>query len=144
MKVDMLKNMSTFLYNSIGGGYMGRPKGGTNRKWTAEEKYQLIQEYLASGIGINSFAAKHDISNGLFFSWLNKYYDTGFEGLKRKQGSGNKFSALHTSKSLSDTERLQLIIAKQEIEIERLKKGYFVKGVGASKEFVTTNDASLK
>ena len=123
---------------------MGRPKGGRNRKWTAEQKYQLIQEYLASGIGINSFADRHDISRRLFFSWLNKYYENGFEGLKRKQGSGNKFAAIHTSKSLDETERLQLIIAKQEIEIERLKKGYFVKGVGVSKEFVIINDANLK
>lgn len=144
MKVDMLKNMSTFLYNDIGGGYMGRPKGGKNRKWTAEQKYQLIQEYLASGIGVNSFADSYEISRRLFFSWLNKYYEKGFEGLKRKQGSGNKFAALHTSKSLNETERLQLIIAKQEIEIERLKKGYIVKGVGANKVFVTINNANLK
>ena len=123
---------------------MGRPKGGTNRRWTAEEKYQLIQEYLASGVGLNSFAAKHGISRGLFFSWLNKYYDNGFDGLKRKQGSGNRFFALYTSKSLGETERLQLIIAKQEVEIERLKKGYIVKGVGANKVFVTINDANLK
>ena len=105
---------------------MGRPKGGRNRKWTAEQKYQLIQEYLASGIGVNSFADSYKISRRLFFSWLNK------------------FSAIYKSKSLYETERLQLIIAKQEIEIERLKKGYFVKGVGANKEFVITNDANLK
>lgn len=132
------------MYNDIGGGNMGRPKGGTNRKWTAEQKYELIQKYLASGIGINSFADKHRISRRLFFSWLNKYYENGLEGLKRKPKSGNKFAALHTSKSLSETDHLQLIIAKQEIEIERLKKGYIVKGVGANKVFVTINDANLK
>ena len=58
---------------------MGRPKGGKNRKWTAEQKYQLIQEYLASGIGVNSFADSYEISRRLFFSWLNKYYEKGFE-----------------------------------------------------------------
>lgn len=132
------------MYNDIGGGHVGRPKGGTNRKWTAEQKYQLIQEYLASGLGVNPFADKHGISRRLFFSWLNKYYENGLEGLKRKPGSGNKFAAIHTSKSLDETERLQLIIAKQEIEIERLKKGYIVKGVGANKVFVTINDVNLK
>lgn len=132
------------MYNDIGGDHMGRPKGGTNRKWTAEQKFQLIQDYLLSDIGFKPFADNHGISRSLFQSWLNKYYENGFEGLNRKQGSGNKFAALHTSKSLSETERLQLIIAKQEIEIERLKKGYFVKGVGANKVFVTIKDANLK
>ena len=44
----------------------------------------------------------------------------------------------------TEIERLRLIIAKQEIEIERLKKEYFVKGDGAKKEFVITKDVSLK
>ena len=58
--------------------------------------------------------------------------------------TGNPFAALHTSKSMSEVERLKLLVAKQEIEINRLKKGYIVKGVGVNKEFVITNDASSK
>jgi len=33
---------------------------------------------------------------------------------------------------------------KKDIEIERLKKGYSVKGVGAQKEFVTIKDVNTK
>jgi hypothetical protein len=51
---------------------------------------------------------------------------------------------LHTSKSLSREERLELENLKLRIENERLKKGYMVKGVGVSKEFVTTLDANTK
>ena len=54
------------------------------------------------------------------------------------------FSALHTSKSLSKNERLILLVEKLQIENERLKKGYTVKGVGADKEFVTTKDLNSK
>jgi hypothetical protein len=36
------------------------------------------------------------------------------------------------------------MVAKQEVEILRLKKGYQVKGGGADKVFVTTSDASIK
>ena len=68
----------------------------------------------------------------------------GEKGLENKKKTGNVFSALHTSKSLSEVERLRLLVAKQEIEIERLKKGYTVKGVGANKGFATTNGVSLK
>ena len=36
------------------------------------------------------------------------------------------------------------VVAKLEIENERLKKGYLVKGAGAAKEYVTGRDKSLK
>ena len=64
--------------------------------------------------------------------------------LETKHKPGNKYAALWTSKSLTEEERLRLIIQKQEIEIERLKKGYLTKGVGVNKEFVTIQDVSSK
>lgn len=70
--------------------------------------------------------------------------DEGEEGLKNKIKPGNPYSALHTSKSLTELERLKLIVARQEVEIEGLKKGYYVKGDGTRKEFVITKDVSLK
>ena len=56
----------------------------------------------------------------------------------------NRFSALHSSKSLSENERLLLLVEKLQIENERLKKGYIVKGDGADKEFVTTKDLNSR
>ena len=43
-----------------------------------------------------------------------------------------------------ELERLRLMVAKLEIENERLKKGYWVEGVGANKVFVTEPDKSTK
>lgn len=37
--------------------------------------------------------------------------------------NGNPYAALHRSKSLSEVDRLRLLVAKQEVEIARLKKG---------------------
>lgn len=54
------------------------------------------------------------------------------------------FSALHNSKSLTEVDRLKLELLKRDVEIERLKKGYQVKGVGANKEFVTLKGKSFK
>ncbi|MDE8314802.1 ArsR family transcriptional regulator [Erysipelothrix rhusiopathiae] len=68
----------------------------------------------------------------------------GKEGLKNKKKTGNRFSALHTSKSLTEIERLLLEILKQDIEIARLKKGYHVKGVGVNQAFVTLKDKNSK
>ena len=61
-----------------------------------------------------------------------------------KLRTGNRFSALHASKSLTEEERLRLTVEKLQIENERLKKGYIVKGVGASKEFVTLRDLNSR
>ena len=60
------------------------------------------------------------------------------------RGKGNPYAALHTSKSLTEVERLKLENMKLKIENERLKKGYLVKGVGANKEFVTTSEKNMK
>ena len=58
--------------------------------------------------------------------------------------SERNLQALHRSKNLSELERLRLLVAKQEIEIARLKKGYWVEGVGANREYVTGQDVNTK
>ena len=80
----------------------------------------------------------------MIYQWINKYRDGGPEALIPSKRTGNPFAALYNSKSMSEVDRLKLLVAKQEIEINRLKKGYIVKGVGVNKEFVITNDASSK
>ena len=121
---------------------MGRPKGGKNRRWTVEEKLRIVNRHLKDHISINQVAREENISNGMLSSWISKYLDGGEAALAGK--SGNPYAALHTSKSLTEEERLRLIIAKQEVEIARLKKGYFVKGVGAKKEYVTGKEKTTK
>ena len=58
--------------------------------------------------------------------------------------TGNPYAALHRSKSLSEVERLRLMVAKLEVENARLKKGYWVEGVGANKEYVTGKGKTTK
>ena len=76
--------------------------------------------------------------------WVKEYIAEGESAFIPKGHSGNPFAALHVSKKLSELERLRLMVAKLEIENERLKKGYMVKGVGAAKEFVTGGEKSSK
>ena len=68
----------------------------------------------------------------------------GENGFIHKGHPGNPFAALHISKNLSEIERLRLTVAKLEVENERLKKGYLVKGVGVAKEFVIGREKSTK
>lgn len=123
---------------------MGRPKGGKNRMWSQEEKLRIVKRYFDEGIGSVRLAREEQIAPGMLRNWIRCYQNEGPDGLENKKKIGNHFSALHTSKSLSEIERLKLLVAKQEIEIERLKKGYTTKGVGVNKVFVTTKDVSLK
>ena len=123
---------------------MGRPKGGKNKAWSQEERLRIVKRYVEDGIGQATLAKEEGISRGMLYNWISRYLDGGEAALENKRKTGNKYAALWTSKSLTEEERLRLIIQKQEIEIERLKKGYQVKGVGANKEFVTIRDVNLK
>lgn len=117
-------------------------KGQKFRSYTAEEKLKVVKLHVQEHISIRSLEKQTGISNGLICNWVKRYTEKGIRGLESH--SGNSFAALHSSKHLSELERLKLLTLKQEIEIERLKKGYAVKGVGASKTFVTISGRNLQ
>ena len=124
---------------------MARPKGGKNRKWTNEERLKYVLMCEEENIPVRTLAREEGIPKGTLEQWVNRYRKGGEEALNpEKMHSGNHFSALHSNKSLSEKERLILLVEKLQIENERLKKGYTVKGVGADKEFVTTKDLNSK
>ncbi len=123
---------------------MARPKGGKNKRWSTEEKLRIVRRYFDERIGQGTLAKEENISAGQLYNWIKRYAEGGPEALENRKKPGNPFAALSTSKSLTEEQRLKLIVEKQKIEIERLKKGYVVKGVGASKEFVTLRDLNTK
>lgn len=117
---------------------MGKKK----RKWSKEEKLKYVRLHIEKHMSIMEIERRYGVKNYLVSRWVKKYLEEGEEALEPH--SGNPYSALHTSKSLSEVERLRLIVAKQEVEIARLKKGYWVEGVGASREYVTGNGKTTK
>lgn len=127
-------------------GCKGRPKGTKNRKWTVDQKLAIVKEYLSGTISNNSICKEKQINQGMLHAWVTKYLANGENGLISQKGKHNNqcFSALLTCKDLSEVKRLQLQVAKLEVEIERLKKGYLVKGVGVKKEFVFAKDLNTK
>ena len=120
---------------------MGK-KGVPHRKWSKDEKLQIIRLHMDEHISIQQIEKEYGVSHSLVSAWVKKYLEEGEDALEPH--NGNPYAALHTSKSLSEAERLRLIIAKQEVEIARLKKGYWVEGAGASKEYVTGSGKSTK
>ncbi len=101
-----------------------------------------IHLHLDEHISAMEIERKYGVGHGLVLAWVKRYLEEGEDSLEPK--NGNPYAALYTSKSLSEVERLRLIIAKQEVEIARLKKGYWVEGVGANKEYVIGKDKTMK
>lgn len=129
------------------GTVIGRPKGGKNRNFTPEQKRDFVLKCIKENSPIDTFARNNNLSRTALHSWFKKYQEDGLGGLESKTGkcgSGNPYAALHTKKCLSEVERLRLELAKKEVECERLKKGYSVKGVGQRKEYVIINKKNSK
>ena len=121
---------------------MGSKKGIPHRKWSKEEKLEIVQIHLEKHIPIREIEQRYGVSNSLVSTWVKKYLEEGEKALEPHKG--NPYAALHRSKSLSEIERLRLIVAKQEVEIARLKKGYYVEGVGVNKVYVTGSEKTMK
>ena len=120
---------------------MGRPSGTKNNMRTPEEKEKIVLE--ARSLGTTKTANKYLISDRLLRCWLTKYDKDGIEGLKSHAKNNNPNFGKY-NRHPSEVDKLKRELAKKDIEIERLKKGYTVKGVGARKEYVTTFDKNTK
>ena len=120
---------------------MGK-QGTPHRRYSKEEKLRIVKMHLDEHKPVMQIESETGIRNSLVCAWVKKYLEEGEDALEPH--NGNPYAALHTSKSLSEVERLRLIVAKQEVEIARLKKGYWVEGAGASKEYVTGSGKTTK
>jgi len=120
---------------------MGK-KGVPHRKWSKDEKLRIIRLHVDEHISIREIEKEYGVNHSLVSIWVRKYLEEGEEALEPH--NGNPYAALSLSKSLSEVERLRLIVAKQEVEIARLKKGYWVEGAGANKEYVTGSGKTTK
>ena len=124
---------------------MGSPKGKPHRKFTAEEKLRYINQFQESHISQSKFARENGLNVSMLRRWMKEYAEQGEEGLaSHRNRCGNRYAALHTSKTLDEMGQLQLRMAKLEADVARLKKGYQVKGSGSRKEFVTGSGKSFR
>ena len=117
-------------------------KGTPHRKWSKEEKLRIVRLHLDEHKSLRQIEKEYGVNDGLVSRWVKTYLEEGEDALEPH--NGNPYAALHTSKSLSEEERLRLMVAKLEIENARLKKGYWVEGAGASKEYVTGSEKTTK
>jgi len=84
------------------------------RKWTVEEKLEIVLEGLKEKKPIAEICREHQISQTLYYRWRDKFLEAGKKGLLNGASDDNVYKA--------EIERLQKIIGKQAIQIEILKK----------------------
>ena len=109
---------------------MGRPKGGTNRYWSKEEKLKIINKVLIDGISARQVGINENISDGMICRWIKTYLEQGESALENKKKPGNPLSKYSRRKNLTEVEKLEYENMKLRIENELLKKGYLMKGDG--------------
>ena len=119
-------------------------KGQKKRVWTPEQKTEIVQRHLDEHVSVRTLEKEYTADRSMICRWVKEYLAEGEQSFIPKGHPGNPFAALHTSKKLSELDRLRLMVAKLEIENARLKKGYWVEGVGANRVYVTGSETITK
>ncbi len=94
----------------------------SNKDWTQEERFELVAKVLA-GNSQSSVACEAGINTGLLCSWIKKYKQKGYDGLKCKRRGRppkeNRFMPRPNNKpdaklTLSEKEELKLLRQRNE------------------------------
>lgn len=89
-----------------------------NRKWTAENKYELVARVLA-GESQSKVAISAGINTGQINQWVRKYKELGYNGLVTKKGRPPKEPDMKKTVNpapLTESEREELIRLRAEVE----------------------------
>lgn len=113
---------------------MGRPRGGTNRYWSKEEKLRVITRWMNGECSQREIARQEKIGHDVLKRWLKRYRDKGVAGLENKRKPGNPLVRFQRRKELTDLELLEYENMKLQIENLRLKKGYTEEEVKAIRQ----------
>ena len=122
-------------------------KGQKFKKYTPEEKIKYAKMLANGEASFKEVAAELGTGRATVERWHDQYLKYGedyFFEEHRGNKSGNLYAALHTSKSLTKMERLELENAKLKAENMKLKKAYMVKGAGAYRESVLEKERHMK
>ncbi|HPO79629.1 MAG TPA: transposase [Candidatus Hydrothermia bacterium] len=84
------------------------------RRWTAEEKLEIVLEGLKERKSVAEICREHQISQTLYYRWRDKFLEGGKKALVNGASEESAYKA--------EIEKLQKIIGKQAIQIEILKK----------------------
>lgn len=61
--------------------------GRSRRRWTAEEKLEILREGRESGSAVAEVCRRHGVSPGQFYAWEKRAQDGALGALRRKRRS---------------------------------------------------------
>lgn len=112
-------------------------KGQKFREWTKEEKYEIIEPLLNFEATFGQISKKYNVSKGQISAWVNKFKESGMNGLINKKKPGNPMTKYYTTKKFkNEEEKLKFENMRLRIENEMLKKGYLMKEDGTYVKFM--------
>ena len=86
------------------------------RKYTVEERVQIVKEHLEEGKSVSELAKEHDLGYHLVYDWVKKYKAKGVSGLEDRRGQ-----RIAAQEPRTPEEELRVRIAQLERENYLLK-----------------------
>ena len=99
----------------------GRPKGGKNKYYSKEEKFQYVKQML-EGRSCWDIEREYGIGHAITNRLRRNYNESEDAGLDNKKKPGNPLLKYSKRRQLSEVEKLEYENMKLRIENERLKK----------------------
>ena len=81
---------------------------------------KYVRLHLEEHIPVRQIEKEYGIGSSLVSSWVKRYLQDGEAALEPH--NGNPYAALYRSKSLSEIERLRLLVAKRKYDSEKRQK----------------------
>lgn len=103
---------------------MARPKGGSNRSWSKDEKLKYVLMVLNDEMSSRDIEKEYGIYHSMITNWVQIYCEMGEDGLENKRKPGNPLAKYINKKKLTKDEEKDFELMRLRIENERLKKGY--------------------
>lgn len=88
-------------------------------RWTAEKRYEIVQEVLRHKEPVAQIARRHGVSDALIHQWRQRFFEGGKAALAFEKGGGARSEREAFEAQI---EELQKVIGEQAVEIRFLKK----------------------
>jgi len=94
----------------------------SQKKFSGEEKYQILQEGESSSLSINEVCRRHGISAVTYYSWREKVRQASVESLRNHHHGKRSNKSRHELELEAENERLKHTIVELSQENVSLKK----------------------
>jgi transposase len=107
---------------TLTGGKVMSIEKGKRRQYSAEEKFQIVEEGRLPDTTISAVCRRYQVSSSQYYRWAKQVREGGLAALKQG-GVGDKRQAANEAAYEEEIQRLQAVITELTKENLDLKKG---------------------